>query len=463
MRPVIVACALLGGCATLAPDGGVERASELARERTGVDAAIPRAEADEETVRARVEALLAQPLTADAAVEIALLNHAGLRAKVAELAAADAERAQAGRLANPSFSFSSKRNAEVKSIERALMVNVLSLVTLPLNQKLANRRVENAQLRLAADAVALAAEARRAWVRAVAAGQQLAYYEQAHDAASAASELAARMRAVGNFSQLARMREQSFAADTAAARARARHAASTARERLARTLGLWGSETAVQLPPRLPDLPASARSFTDAERMAIERRLDVAAAKRNAEATAEAFELTRVTRVVNVLHAGYVNEGETGDARKDGYEVEIELPLFDFGDAKYKRAEAAYMAAIARTREAAINARSEVRERYATYRTAYDLARHYRDEVVPLRKAISDEMLLRYNGMQIGVFELLADARAQIASVSVAIEATRDFWLADAQLHQALVGGPVEGGVTMAPTATSGSARSDGH
>jgi outer membrane protein TolC len=59
---------------------------------------------------------------------------------------------------------------------------------------------------------------------------------------------------------------------------------------------------------------------------------------------------------------------------------------------------------------------------------------------VPLRKRISDEQLLRYNGMLIGVFELLADARAQIASVNAYIEALRDFWLAQAELDRALIG-----------------------
>ncbi|MCP6559412.1 hypothetical protein NL501_29760, partial [Klebsiella pneumoniae] len=81
------------------------------------------------------------------------------------------------------------------------------------------------------------------------------------------------------------------------------------------------------------------------------------------------------------------------------------------------RAEAIYMQSVERAAEAAVNARSEVREAYAGYRTAFDIARHYRDEVVPLRKRISDENLLRYNGMLIGVFELLADARAQVAGV----------------------------------------------
>ena len=92
--------------------------------------------------------------------------------------------------------------------------------------------------------------------------------------------------------------------------------------------------------------------------------------------------------------------------------------------------------------EIAINARSQVREAYLAYRGSFDVARHYRDEIVPLRKRIADETLLRYNGMLIGVFELLADARTQIASVNASIEALRDFWLAQADLEMALIGPP---------------------
>ncbi|MBK9116061.1 MAG: RND transporter, partial [Betaproteobacteria bacterium] len=105
-----------------------------------------------------------------------------------------------------------------------------------------------------------------------------------------------------------------------------------------------------------------------------------------------------------------------------------------------------YRQALARTAATAVNARSEVRESYAAYRTAYDVARHYRDEIVPLRKRIADETLLRYNGMLIGVFELLADAREQVASVNAAIEAARDYWVADTALQLALSGKSSGGG-----------------
>ena len=167
-------------------------------------------------------------------------------------------------------------------------------------------------------------------------------------------------------------------------------------------------------------------------------------AKRDAEATASALGLTKMTGFINVFDAGYINKNEPGKPRANGYEISLELPIFDWGGARVAKAESLYMQAVHRTADTAIRARSEVREAYSAYRTAYDLAKHYRDEVVPLRKKISDEVLLRYNGMLISVFELLADAREQIASVNASIEAQRDFWLAETDLQAAINGATKE-------------------
>jgi outer membrane protein TolC len=143
-----------------------------------------------------------------------------------------------------------------------------------------------------------------------------------------------------------------------------------------------------------------------------------------------------------VLELGAMRNSSNEAATQRGWELSVELPLFDWGGARVAKAEAVYMQTVNRAAEAAVNARSEVREAYTGYRSAFDIARYHRDELVPLRKQISDENLLRYNGMFIGVFELLADARSQIASVNASIEALRLFWLAQADLDMALIGKP---------------------
>lgn len=166
------------------------------------------------------------------------------------------------------------------------------------------------------------------------------------------------------------------------------------------------------------------------------------AARQEAAALADSLGLSRATRFVNVLDLGLERKSESGEPRSRGYEVSLELPLFDWGGARVARAESVYMQSLRRVAETAVDARSEARERYLAYRASWDLARHYRDEVLPLRKKISGEVLLRYNGMLASPFELLLDAREQAGAVNATIDAMKDFWLQEAELQLAL-GGPV--------------------
>jgi outer membrane protein TolC len=455
------AALILAGCASFSPDGGMSKVSELTKERVGQSVAIQRSSKDMDTAQARVAEILQQPLTADTAVELALLNNRGLQASFSQLGIAEADLVQAGRLRNPIFSFTRLADsAGALKIERALLFDVLGLVTMPYAKEVQQRSFEQAQYRAAYEAVGIATETRKAFFTAVAAQELVRYYRQVQEAADASSELAKRMQQAGNFNKLARMREQSFYADATASLARAQRQAVTERERLTRWLGLSGDQLNFALPERLPDLPKTPVEPKDAEQTAIEKRLDVLMAKRATQATARSLGLTKATRFINGLELGYENMSESGDDRKSGFALELPLPLFDFGSARTARAEATYMQAVHRTAEVALQARSEVRDSYSAYRTNFDLAKHYRDEVVPLRKRISEENLLRYNGMLIGVFELLADSREQVRSVTDYVQALRDFWLAEANLQVALVGrSPGAGEAPMeAPAAAGGQA-----
>lgn len=437
----LVLCSLfLAGCATFSQDGGMDAVSSIAKERTGQEIRATRTENDHSEIEAATKQLLAKPLTADSAVQIALLNNRGLQASLSDLGIAEADLVRAGRIGNPSFSFSRLRGDDNVEIERSVMFDLVGLLTIPIRSGIEQRRFEQAKLQAASEAVRIAAETRRAYFNALAAQQTAHYMEQVKTAAEASAELAGRMAKVGNWSKLDQAREQAFYADATAQLARSRHNAAAAREQLARMLGLWGNQLAFQLPERLPNLPNSLMASADLEQLAMKQRLDVQMAKSNAEATASALGLSRATGFINVLHAGYINKSETGESRANGYEIELELPIFDWGRSRTAKAEAIYMQSVHRTADTAIRARSEVREAYSAYRTAYDLARHYRDEIVPLRKKISEEMMLRYNGMLASVFELLADSRSQINSVNAAIEAQRDFWITDTVLQTAING-----------------------
>lgn len=456
---------LLGGCATLSEDGGFGAVQTAATERgLKQDAKWLRTEQDADNARAAVKKLLAAPLSADAAVQIALLNNRGLQATYSELGIAEADLVQAGRLRNPGFSFARLRRADEVEIERTFLFDILGLITMPIRTELEKQRFALAKGRIAMETLQVAADTRRAYFSALAAHESVKYMEQVKAAAEAGAELARRMAAAGNFSKLDQAREQVFYAEATAQLARMRQMATAERERLTRLMGLWGEDIRFSLPERLPDLPATVRNIADLEATAVRQRLDVQGAMQEAQNVAATLGLTRATGFISVLEVGYMRNSESGQPRQTGYEIELRLPIFDWGGARVARAEHIYMQAVNRAADTAVKARSEVREAYAAYRTAHDLARHYRDEIVPLRKRISEENLLRYNGMLIGVFELLADARQQIASVNAYIEALRDYWLAESTLDLALTGkspGAINLGGGM--QAAAGGAEQPGH
>ena len=444
-KQILTLCVVLSatGCASFSPDGGMGAVNELTKSRIQQEATWLRSDQDKQAARNASRELLAKPISADDAVKLALLNNRGLQAAYADLGIADADVVQAGRLRNPGFSFTRLRRADEIEIERTFLFDVLGLITLPLRTELERRRFALTQGRVVGEVLQIAADTRRAWYATVAAQESATYAEQVKQAAEASAELARRMAAAGNFSKLDHAREQVFYAEATAQLARARQSAISERERLTRLMGLWGDDTQFRVPARLPALPQSARDLRDPrdlETQALQNRLDVKAAMQEAENLAASLGLTRATGFINVFEVGYQRNSESGHPRQTGYEIELRLPIFDWGGAKVARAEHTYTQAVNRAADTAVRARSEVREAYAAYRTAYDLAKHYRDEIVPLRKPISEEVLLRYNGMLMSVFELLADARQQIAAVTSAIDAQRDFWLAESNLNLALTG-----------------------
>ena len=410
LAPCALLAATLLGCTSVPPQGGMEQVRTLASARIGTQAAFTA----HGPVEQHIAPLLAQPLSVDDAVTIALLNNRKLQASYAALGIAQAELVQAGRLANPVFSFSRVTGTDGVDIERKLLLPILGLLTMPLTRELEQRRFTQAQYRTAAEVVKLADATRRAWFAAVAAEQSAGYMEQVRSAAQASAELAQGMAKAGNWSTLQAARERAFLADSVAQLARARQASVVERERLQ-------------------------RAMADSEASAMSNRLDLLMAQQELAGLQSSLGLSRATRWVNLLDLSYLRNSGAGD-RSSGYEVALQIPLFDGGGASLARAEASYQQAAHHAAAMAVDARSEVRVAWQGYRSAWDLARHYRDEVLPLKKKISDEQLLRYNGMLISVFELLADAREQVHSVNAAIEAQRDYWIADAALQAALTG-----------------------
>jgi outer membrane protein TolC len=326
------------------------------------------------------------------------------------------------------------------------------LLTLPRRAEIAETRFSQAKVRAVEATLRTAADAKRAYYRAVAAGQAVRFLEDARLAAESLSDVARKLGETGAMSKLDQAREHVFYAEVSGQLAQARLRERVERDRLVRALGLWGRDINVKLPDVLNPLPAKPKSRPDVETAAVTQRVDLEIARQELEILARQLDLTNRTRFINLLEVGAASADEkttrieAGVRRvervsREGQEVEFQIPIYDFGEARTRLAEETYMRAVNRLLERAVNVRSEAREAYQAYRGAYDLAKHYETEILPLREIISEETLLRYSGMLQDLFDLLGDARARIAANVQAIEARRDFWLATVDLQTAVLGG----------------------
>ena len=458
---------LLAACQTFSPDGGMAPVATFANQELGQDVAAIRNPDDAAAARAAVERLLKRPLTADAAVQIALLNNRRLQAAYNELGIAEADLVQASLPPNPSFSLLRIAGSGELEIERRIVADILALATLPARSDIAADRFRQAQLRAIAETVRIATETRRAWVRTVAADETGGFLAQAQAAAESATQLAKKLGESGALNKLDQAREQVFYADLTAQVGLARQRAESERERLIQLLGLWGNDLNFRLAGALPALPSRPRALPAVETEAIRRRVDLQIARIDVDALAKSYRLTQAARFINLLEVSGVSKTSgPSDAkvRQRGFEVDVQIPLFDFGEVRVRDAEQTYMAAVNRLADKATTVRSQARDAYRVYRASYDIASHYQREILPLRKIISDETLLRYNAMQIDVFALLAEARQRIAATTAAIEAQRDFWLASTNLMVAVAGtGPAPGSGDTAKTAIATTGEGVGH
>jgi outer membrane protein TolC len=451
LRQMAVAGSLaiaLGGCATFTPNGGMSPVATAVSADLGKDTVKITSVAEAANAAERVRGLLSHPLSADSAVQVALLNNRGLQAEYNTLGISEAAFVEASLPPSPTFSIERLATGGGLDIERRLVANILALLTLPARKDIARTQFEVARYRAIEATFRLAADTRRAYFRALAAGQTVGFLQQARLSAEAAGDLSRKLGQTGASTKLDQARSAAFYAEVSNQLAEARLRAGTDREALTRLMGLWGRDIDYKLPAQLPNLPARLPSSQQIEAEAIRRRVDLIAARLELDAMAKSLGLTEATRFVSILDmTGLANYGRTiEDGRKEreyprGFELEIQVPIFDLGETGVRRSRETYMQAVNRLVEKAVNVRSEVRSAYLTYRGTYDISRQYQTRILPLRKTINEQALLEYSGMLIDVFDLLTTARESITTNIAAITAKRDFLIAGVDFQTAVIGG----------------------
>jgi outer membrane protein TolC len=269
--------------------------------------------------------------------------------------------------------------------------------------------------------------------------------------AESTAQLAVKLGETGSINKLDQAREQVFYAETTADLATARQTATSAREKLARLMGLWDGGLDFRLPNQLPPLPRRPQALPSIEADAVAHRIDLQIARLELTALAKSLNLTEATRFVTLLDLAGISrrtrDPEGAPFRERGFDVQFQIPIFDGGEVRVRQAAETYNFAFNRLTERAVNVRSEARDAYRVYRSGYDIASHYQREIIPLRKIITEEMQLRFSSMQVDIFALLTEARQRLASLRGAIDARQRFFLAQSDLQTAVNGGgaPADG------------------
>jgi hypothetical protein len=393
--PVFAGGLLLGACASFSPDGGMEPVVSQVKLDLGHEAVKISSVADELRVRDRLAEILKSPLTADSAVQVALLNNRGLQAQYNVLGVSEANYVEA--FLPPVVPFVSVERVIDEwelSVERGLAIGLIRLATWPQRRSIASTDFAAARARAVEATFRTAADTRRAYFQAVGARQRVGYLERARETASLVAELTTKLGETGAAPRAAQARASAFYAEVAAELARARLDADRMREALTRQLGLWGPQIEYSIPGSLPKLPRI-KPVEDVEMQAVQKRVDLVAARLELDSKAKELGLENATSYISLLEL--TGTGTTERTREDGsshtddtqsLELHLIIPIWDLGETMRRRAKETYMEAVNRMVELAVNIRSEAREAYRSYRATHDIAVQYQSRVIPLRDII---------------------------------------------------------------------------
>ncbi|HEV7405484.1 MAG TPA: TolC family protein [Chthoniobacteraceae bacterium] len=402
--------------------------------------------AAQEQALAQARALLRRPLTVSGAVQVALLNNRELQAGFEEVGLSFADVREARLLANPSADLAVKfpdRPPTAPMYEWGIAQNFLNLLMIPLRSRVARDQLAAAQLRVSDQVVKLVAEVKVAFYQLQGDEALLARLRTMQEGQAASLQLTQKLHEAGNVPDLSLSREQAVYSQGRLEIARAEAEGRAHREKLNRLLGTWGADTSWRLAGELPHVPETEPSLRGLETLAVANRFDLAAARVGLESTVRALGLEKTFRFIGALDFGLAGETDPDKTNLLGPSLRLELPVFNQGQARIARGEAQLRMAHRKFEGLAIEIRSDVRELRDRLISQRDLARFYRDEVLPTRRRITEQTLAQYNAMLVGAFETFQARKEDVEAERGMIEATRDYWITRAELERA-VGGDLE-------------------
>ena len=431
----------LSGCASIDLKSGFSDVSAHVQQRLGTPLFWNNGTDLDREAEDKLKAILGQKLTAERAIQVALLNNRELQGIYAELGVAQADLVQAGLLRNPMFDavVTFPVSGGRPDFELTAVMSFLDIFYLPLRKRVAASRFEEAKTRVTGAALDLAEKVRSAFFAHLANEQLIELQQSIVQALAASWDLAQRLHQAGNISDLDYARERVLLEGAKLRLRSAEIASRQSREQLNILMGLWGKGTEWRTDARLPDIPKDAIPLEGFERLAVERSLDLAEQRQRIIASGDQLGLSRATALIADLDAGA--RGERGDGPwAVGPVLQFPIPLFDQGQARTGRAAAELNRAQQEYYARAVRVRATARAVADRLQGAGDRALYYRDVVLPLHDLIVSEAQLHYNAMQLGPIELLRSREQQIDAATSYVEVLRDYWLAFGDYQQLMSG-----------------------
>lgn len=447
---VLFGCLLLFGCAAPPPPAfdGVSQALSGRLDQTVAWRGV--SESDQAADDA-VHRLLSKPLTADAAVQISLLDNRDLQATYEDLGIARADLVQAGLLKNPIFAFDLRIpdvSPKKTYLDFSIEDDFVDLLLRPLRKQMAQDAFAVAQAHVVGQVLQLAADTRTAFYAYQAAQQQVDIAQRADAAQAAALDVENRLHAAGNTSELNLLTQESMANQSHVDRLDAQAAQATARENLDQLMGLGGDDLQWSVTDRLAEPPANEIDGHGLETLAVRRNAEVESARAAVTAAAGTLGITQKTSWFASTDVGPNAERETDGQWRIGPSLMVPVPLFDQGQAAVAKAVAQYRQSRQRYLAVVADVQSRVRLALDQMERARTRALFYRDQQLPLQQKLVEQMQLQFNGMYVGIFELLSAKRDEIETGRQYVDSLRDYWTARAALELA-IGGRVPAATTQ--------------
>lgn len=420
----------LGACASVPSDLG----------RGDVDALIAeRGLATGTATSELLTTLIKEPLSPQNAVRIALMNNPQLEATYATLGFGAADVYEAGRIRNPvlSLAFLNPDVAgERDQLTFGLATSFTDLITLGARKRLSAGAFAALKQSVGAQVLRVAAEAERAYYGYVAAQQVETLRAQVSKAAALSAALAERFRDAGNLTPRELSMERAAASEARLELLSAQAEAVAARTELATVLGMsigdnWQAPAQLHLPLSEED------ELDDLLVLAAASRLDLAAARTEADVLADRAGVVNWTRWLGELDAGVEHERETDGVKLTGPTVDWEVPIFNQHRDAVLRADADLRFAVAEVRRLSTAVDNEVRLAHAAVENASARVQEYRDVLIPQRIETVARGQEEVNFMLIGVFELITLKQDEYDTYQGYLETIRDYWQARTDLSLA--------------------------